>query len=293
MTEILCIGSVLWDVIGRSDAPMMAGADRPGRITRQPGGVALNIAIALRDFGLSPILLSAVGCDAQGDDLLERCRELGLETDYVHRAQHLPTDRYMAIEAAGDLMAAIADAHTLEAVGDKILYPLKSGPLGTMSSPYNGAVVLDGNLTETLLKQISESALMGNSDLRVAPASPGKAKRLKSFLLRGSATLYVNLEEAKLLADQDFPTSTSAAETLVELGARRVIVTHSEKSACDASSSGSFFGEPPQVEPRQITGAGDVFMAAHIAAELGGADRASSLKRALHAAAVHVSGAKS
>lgn len=292
MTEILCIGSVLWDMIGRSEAPMMAGADRPGRISRRPGGVALNIAIALRKFGLSPILLSAVGRDAQGDELLERCRELGLETGYMYRAQDLPTDRYMAIEAAGDLMAAIADARTLEAVGDKILDPLKIGPLGTKASPYAGAVVLDGNLTETLLDHISESTLLGAADLRVAPASPGKAMRLKPFLLRGRATLYVNLEEASLLADQDFRTAIEAAEHLVELGALRVVVTHSEKSACDASSNGSVSGDPPCVEPRQITGAGDMFMAAHIATELGGMDRTSSLTCALHSAAAHVSGAK-
>ena len=37
--DILCIGSVLWDVIGRCDAPMRTGNDKPGMITRLPGGV--------------------------------------------------------------------------------------------------------------------------------------------------------------------------------------------------------------------------------------------------------------
>ncbi|MGB1265856.1 MAG: kinase, partial [Nereida ignava] len=32
MTQILCIGSVLWDIIGRHDQEMVAGNDRPGRI---------------------------------------------------------------------------------------------------------------------------------------------------------------------------------------------------------------------------------------------------------------------
>ncbi|MGA0925043.1 MAG: kinase, partial [Lutimaribacter sp.] len=39
--SILCIGSVLWDIIGRSTQPMPLGADRPGRITMMPCGVAL------------------------------------------------------------------------------------------------------------------------------------------------------------------------------------------------------------------------------------------------------------
>ncbi len=45
--DILCIGSVLWDIIGRSPAAMRLGSDVPGRITRLPGGVAMNIAMTL------------------------------------------------------------------------------------------------------------------------------------------------------------------------------------------------------------------------------------------------------
>ena len=54
--DILCIGSVLWDVIGRSASHMAKGADVPGRIIRLPGGVALNIAMTLVRFGLRPAL---------------------------------------------------------------------------------------------------------------------------------------------------------------------------------------------------------------------------------------------
>jgi sugar/nucleoside kinase (ribokinase family) len=49
--DILCIGSVLWDIIGRSATSMRLGSDVPGRITRLPGGVAMNIAMTLRRFG--------------------------------------------------------------------------------------------------------------------------------------------------------------------------------------------------------------------------------------------------
>ena len=71
--DILCIGSVLWDVIGRTAAAMRLGSDVPGRITRLPGGVAMNIAMTLRRFGLRPALLTAIGRDAEGDELLAVC----------------------------------------------------------------------------------------------------------------------------------------------------------------------------------------------------------------------------
>ena len=71
--DILCIGSVLWDVIGRSASVMRQGSDVPGRITRLPGGVALNIAMTLARFGLTPALLTAIGRDTEGDELIAAC----------------------------------------------------------------------------------------------------------------------------------------------------------------------------------------------------------------------------
>ena len=67
--DILCIGSVLWDVIGRATVHMQAGADVPGRITRLPGGVAMNIAMTLRRFGLTPAILTAIGRDTESQVL--------------------------------------------------------------------------------------------------------------------------------------------------------------------------------------------------------------------------------
>jgi len=125
--DILCIGSVLWDVIGRAPYHMGLGSDVPGRIERLPGGVAMNIAMTLARFGLRPVLLSAVGRDPEGDELVRACAARGMETAHLYRSDDLPTDRYMAVEGANGLIAAIADAHSLERAGAKILTPLKAG----------------------------------------------------------------------------------------------------------------------------------------------------------------------
>ena len=288
--DILCIGSVLWDVIGRAPVHMRQGSDVPGRITRLPGGVAMNIAMTLARFGLRPGLLTAIGQDPAGHELITACRELGMVTDYVYRSQDLPTDQYMAVEGANGLIAAIADAHSLEAAGDKILHPLVSGILGSASEPDEGFLALDGNLTQRLLENIAQSPLFARADLRVAPASPGKATRLMPFLTHDRAVLYVNLEEAGLLCQTTFETSADAASGLLARGARRALVTDGGESASDASADGVITQKPPSVLVTRVTGAGDTFMAAHIAAEVSGSDRNTSLSRALHAAATYVSG---
>ena len=289
--DILCIGSVLWDVIGRSPASLRLGSDVPGRITRLPGGVALNIAMTLRRFGLTPALLSAVGRDAEGDELAARCVQLGLITETLYRSDDLPTDVYMAIEGANGLIAAIADAHSLEAAGDKILRPLSDGRLGSAEAPYSGIIALDGNLTLSLLAQIAASPLFAAADLRVASASPGKAERLLPLLTHPGATLYVNLEEAGLLAKESFATAPEAAEGLLARGASRVLVTNGGKTCAEGTQGLAVItATPPQVMVTRVTGAGDTFMAAHIVATRSHAPRQEALDRAITTAAHYVSG---
>ena len=288
--EILCIGSVLWDVIGRSTQAMQAGSDVPGRVTRLPGGVAMNIAMTLRRFDLRPALLSVVGQDSEGIELIRKAEALDLNMNFLYRSEDLPTDQYLAIEGSNGMIAAVADAHSLEAVGDKILAPLKNGLLGTAERPFEGLIALDGNLTLALLAQIAASPLFTKCDLRIAPASPGKAERLLPLLGHKGATLYVNVEEAELLCQQSFSDAQVAAQTLVARGSNRVLVTHGPKVAALADSQVCVLAAPPAVLPSRVTGAGDTFMAAHIAAELRGLRGVKALQSASNSAAAYVAG---
>jgi len=288
--EILCIGSVLWDIIGRSTQAMQVGSDVPGRVTRLPGGVAMNIAMTLRRFDLRPALLSVVGQDSEGVELIRKSEALDLNMNFLYRSEDLPTDQYLAIEGSNGMIAAVADAHSLEAVGDKILAPLENGLLGTAERPFEGLIALDGNLTLALLAQIAASPLFTKCDLRIAPASPGKAERLLPLLGHKGATLYVNVEEAELLCQQSFSDAQVAAQTLVARGSNRVLVTHGPKVAALADSQVCVLAAPPAVLPSRVTGAGDTFMAAHIAAELRGLRGVKALQSASNSAAAYVAG---
>jgi hypothetical protein len=188
-------------------------------------------------------------------------------------------------------LAAIADAHSLEAAGDKILRPLRDGTLGSAQAPWSGMIALDGNLTESLLSDIATSALFARADLRLAPASPGKADRLAPLLRHGGATLYANLEEARILSgDTSATTAVQAAEALLARGAGRVLVTNGGSPCAEGrAGQGVISATPRQVMVHRVTGAGDTFMAAHIVAERHGADRITALNAALRAAADFVS----
>lgn len=289
-SEILCIGAALWDIIGRTPAPMRVGSDVGGRISRIPGGVALNIAMALVRAGVRPHVLAAVGQDAAGDELLTEMAARGVGIDHVYRAPDLPTDTYMAIEGAGGLIAAIADVHSLEMAGSKVLGALRDGRLASDGAPWRGMIALDGNLTVGLLAEIASAPAFSLADLRVAPASPGKGERLLPLLARAGTVFYVNLEEAGLLCGTTFDSSADGARGLLARGAQRVLVTDGAHGTTDACADALFTLSPPQVQAMRITGAGDTFMAAHMAAEARGITRPDALRHALSTAAAYVAG---
>ena len=284
--DILCIGAMLWDVIGRAPRAMKAGHDVPGRIAHIPGGVALNVAIALARRGLRPAVLSAVGQEPEGDALVAEAARLGVITDHLTRDADLPTDCYMAIEDNAGLIAAIADAHSLEAAGERILSPLDAA-----LSDWRAAVVLDGNLTERLLARIAGDPRLAHADLRIVPASPGKAERLNPLIAAGRGCFYLNRLEGEIIAGHPCPDAVTAAEAVVSRGARRVIVTDGGERVADAmAGQPTLTATPPAVRIARITGAGDCFLAAHLVAEQGGSGRDEALQAATLAAAAHVAG---
>ncbi|TJZ93066.1 kinase [Paracoccus gahaiensis] len=283
--DVLCIGAMLWDVIGRAPRRMAPGADVPGRIRHIPGGVALNVAIALARWGLVPAVLSAVGRDPEGEALIAQALRLGVVTDHLARDTGLPTDCYMGIEDSEGLIAAIADAHSLEQAGGAILAPLDALP------GWTGPVVLDGNLTEDLLAAIARDPRLAQADLRVVPASPGKAERLEPLIAARRGCFYLNRLEAEILAGRACPDAASAAQAVVARGAARVLVTDGPLPAAEAMANGpTLIHRPPAVTVARVTGAGDCFLAAHLAAELTHEPRDAALARAVEASAAHVSG---
>lgn len=286
--NVLCIGAVLWDVIGRAEEGMEPGDDRPGRIRREPGGVALNAARVLARFGLRPALLGALGDDAQGRELAAVVAAEGIVTGTLTVLPGQPTDRYLAIEDPRGLVAAVADAHTLERAGASILQPLADGRL---PAPWTGPVVLDGNLTAGLLADLAAAPLLARADLRLVPASPGKADRLVPLMQAPNATLYVNRAEAGLMLGRVVHDAVTGADALVAAGAARVLVTDGAAGAAEARRGHApRFLAAPAVPIVRVTGAGDCFLAAHLAAELRGAEPEAALNAAVAAAAAHVAG---
>ncbi|GAB2577955.1 carbohydrate kinase family protein [Spirosoma areae] len=69
---ITCFGEILWDVLPTS---------------KQPGGAPMNVAADLRNFGLNAQLISRVGSDDMGRELLDFLAGKGIPTELVQVGQ--------------------------------------------------------------------------------------------------------------------------------------------------------------------------------------------------------------
>ena len=67
---VVVVGGTNMDVVARTSEPLVAATSNPGRTRISPGGVGRNSAACLGLLGAPVRLVSAVGTDAFGDEVL-------------------------------------------------------------------------------------------------------------------------------------------------------------------------------------------------------------------------------
>ncbi len=287
---VACVGSVHWDTIAVSDGPLSEGFDQPGTVERRIGGVAFNVASALRTLGHRPKLAGVVGSGSDGDALLQEIAMRGIETDGIVRSSWPESDSYVAIEAEDRVIGAVADCRSLESIGPDLFRRLAASLFKEPEDGERPHVVVDGNLPVQVLSLVGSGSVLDGTALSAVAASTGKIERMLWMRRRKDMTLYVNRKEAELLTGDIHASSAEAAKRLVQLGFERAIVTNGTAPAADAWCCGVVEARPRPAAARILTGAGDRFAAAHISARLRRTDRAQALSDACDFAAAYVAG---
>lgn len=273
---VVVVGGAGMDLMGFSESKLLVGESNPGRTSLSPGGVGRNIAENLAKLGLEVHLFSAVGQDLYGQQLIDRCREAGIDTRSVVRVPGASTALYLAlIEPEGEMRMALSSMAifenlTVEAVRRQDA--LLSGA---------AAIVADTNLPgETLAYLISHYR---HKPIFIDPVSVAKSGRLPKNLA-GIDTLKPNRHELEALTGLPATTPEEcklAAESLCRQGIRRVVVSLGDLGALSVTIEGVVYSEAGQVQVVNATGAGDAFMAGLVYGATHGADDEKSLMQAI------------
>jgi fructokinase len=228
--------------------------------TRVLGGAPFNVAWHLEAFGLRPLMVTRVGRDDAGDEVLEAMESWGMDDSAVQRDDAYPTGQVQVDLQDGEpTFHILADQAYDHIDGDSAM---RSAAGETFSLLYHGSLISRGT--------VSSSALDRLEDASGAPVFVDVNLRdpwwnLQDVLATVDRARWVKLNEAELglLAGA---TDTATAEAFgLDYDLEAVIVTRGSRGAAAMNGEGVFEAPPPaEIKVVDTVGAGDAFSAVFI-----------------------------
>lgn len=230
------IGGANMDLCGRSTSDLVIGSSNPGTLTASAGGVGRNIAESLARLGSKVELISAVGDDSWGEQLLDSCRDAEVGVEHCLVASHRASSSYLSIQGA--------DGKRQLALNDMSLFDeLDAGQLAKRAPLLNRAtaVAIDANLTESALEYLFQT--QASKPIFVEPVSVIKAEKIKPYL-SCIHTLKLSLKEAELLAGSKISEHSrlpQIARRLHDMGVHQVMISLGTKGAYSSRDNKGHF----------------------------------------------------
>lgn len=263
---IICFGELLWDNLPSG---------------RMAGGAPMNVAYHLNRLGAESQLISAVGDDQAGADLIEFSRHINLPVNLLQKEKEHPTSEVIAKimedhEVAYDILPNVA--------WDFIHYEDRFEQLAKAADAFVfGSLSARNILSRETLLQILEYATFKVFDINLRP--PHYSKEILEILLRKADLLKLNSDELKLLTTLFYKENTTETDRISFLqetfGIDEIILTKGSSGAGYYSVNESYTGKAYPVKVADTVGAGDSFLAAFLYQKLTGADIPSALDYAL------------
>lgn len=283
-TYVVVVGGVNMDIGGKSSAPLIPGDSNPGVVTMSVGGVGRNIAHNISLLGMDARILSAVGTDLYGEKIAATCTSCGLDFSRVKRVPGASTSTYLYLGGPdGDMALAVSDMAISQEISPEYL--------AENLTLLNGAqlVVVDANIPEESIAFLAEHVI---PPIFADPVSVTKAKKFAPVLGK-LHTLKPNRMEAALLsgvAIHNLEDTKRAAQSLLDIGLRRVFISMGTDGVLAADHSGMLLLPCIPATVRNATGAGDAFVAGLVWAYLKGSDLKTSAAAGSAASSISIEG---
>lgn len=283
--RVVVIGASGLDVIGRIETALQAGTSNPAHIRTSLGGSARNVAENLARLGQPVSLITAVGSDRTGREILAQAKETGIHVSACVRSHELPTGFYMGVlYPQGALEFAVDDMRVVSEITPEHLRSHQK------LLDQAGAIFVDANLPDASLRFITEIGNERHIPICADPTSSNLAIKLLPYLPRISL-LTPNVGEAGTLTGNAFRTSDTkaaaiAARHMVTLGVGMVLITLAEFGVVYATAETSGYIPAIHTTINDPTGAGDALTAAIIFALLNGIPLDDAIRLGVSAASI-------
>ena len=252
---IAVVGGVNMDIGGRSFHKLIPADSNPGKIWMSPGGVGRNIAHNLRLLDVPVKLFSGVGDDLYGRQILKTCRQTGMDVSHVLCIPDVSTSAYLFVNGPeGEMALAVSDMEICSCLTPD--YIEKNLDMINAAE----AIVADANLPEETIRYLAGHA---KAPVFADPVSVAKAARFASCLA-GLHVIKPNRLEAELLSGiriTDDGSLRLAAEKILEKGVCQIYISLGKEGVLAADGEQMLRLPVFPTHVRNVTGAGDAFMA--------------------------------
>lgn len=258
MLDCLCIGGAAADGSFHLTSAPVLGTSNVASAQSGFGGVARNVAESLGRLGTRVGLLSAVGADATGWELIDHASAAGIDAGLVQVIPGEQTARYIALlDPEGELVIGINAMDVLARIRPA---DIADAPLGDARW-----VFAECNLdAETLLAVIERRRDEGGFQLAIDAISTPKSQRLPEDLT-GIDLLCGNADEGNailgLREPGTIPGALVLAQGLVARGAGAAMISVGESGCVVATREGAWAIAAVPARVVDVTGAGDARIA--------------------------------
>jgi len=253
--RVICFGEILWDNL-------------PGG--RKPGGAPMNVAYHLNKLGIESTLISRVGIDSNGDELLQFIESKGLSVEYCQRDRNFPTSTVevnigLDQEVKYDIVKNVAwDYIEAEERLCQLVEEADAFVFGSLAARSAG--------TYKTLHALLEKAKYKVFDVNLR--EPHYSQASITQLLRKTNLLKLNIHELNLITDWfsvDCQTEWERIRVLQnQFGIGEIVVTKGGTGASYYTKNAQCNYPAFNVTVNDTVGSGDSFLAAFLSQKLKG-----------------------
>lgn len=252
---ITVIGGSNMDIQGVPNNPLTMFDSNPGKVDISLGGVGRNIADNICRLGINTKLISAVGNDLYGNEILSKCKNYGIDVDDCYVSNEDSTSIYVSIlNDYNDMQVAISHMDIL----DKLDVSYIASKHQSINDSV--AIVIDTNLRQDVIDYITST--YSHIPIFVDSVSTSKCMKIKDMLGRFN-TIKLNKYEAEALCDikiNNIEDMKLCAQYLLNKGVKNIYITLGKNGVFCANEEKKLHIDGVNVNIINATGAGDAFM---------------------------------
>ncbi|SFB16984.1 carbohydrate kinase family protein [Algoriphagus aquimarinus] len=252
--NVACFGEVLWDTFVDGN--------------RRAGGAPFNVAYHLSKMGVEAYMISSIGDDRLGAELLEKIRNWNISTAGIQISDQFPTSQVLATmdennEAQYEIVEGVAWDY-IEAL------PQDKAKVSTMDALVFGTLAARNERSRNTLLELVEKSPFNVFDINLRP--PHYDVTLIKQLLHKTQLAKFNKAELRLILDflgKSYQDEVDSIRFIQDtFGIMEVIVSKGSKGALYVCKDAIYNYPTIPITVKDTVGSGDSFLAGFISKRL-------------------------